>query len=568
MVTRLSLRARIFLFFATIAGGAVVALAAGLWFGYHRNGDPRMLEAFVQGAIVASFAIVGLVAGVWYLFDTHFARPIEGLAGAIRARAHAGVSHALEPDTARYLGDLVPAASAATATLAEARNAAAERVARETARLSADKANLEEILADVPPGVLLCTGRHRLVFYNGTAQQLLSGSDVPLCLDRNLFDYLRDGPIREAHQRLLEADAPVQATELLCTTPCGKRRLAVRMRLVGDTVDDPAAYVLTLRDVTAEITARARRDTLLGDVFDRLLPAVAALEAAVGDEDRAGERAGIRADVLALRFALDDLVPRYEACLAEAEAPAAAPAVAPPSRSVAYDFELLARAYAEFGDKRLDELTYVVFDTETTGLMPDQGDEIVQIAAVRIVNGKRVRGEAFDLLVNPGRAIPAASTAVHGVTDAMVADAPDVADAVARFHRFAEGAVLVAHNAPFDMEFLRRREAQLGLRFDNPVFDTIHLSAAVFGRSEPHSLDALAKRLGIVIPEEARHTAIGDAVATADVFIKLLPMLSAKGICRFADVLAESRRHRRLVKDANRPSTDDPMTFGAAVRSA
>ena len=101
MVTRLSLRARIFLFFAAIAVGAVVALAAGLWFGYHRNGDPRMLEAFVQGAIVASFAIVGLVAGVWYLFDTHFARPIEGLAGAIRARAHAGVSHALEPDTAR-----------------------------------------------------------------------------------------------------------------------------------------------------------------------------------------------------------------------------------------------------------------------------------------------------------------------------------------------------------------------------------------------------------------------------------------------------------------------------------
>jgi len=157
----------------------------------------------------------------------------------------------------------------------------------------------------------------------------------------------------------------------------------------------------------------------------------------------------------------------------------------------------------------------------------------------------------FDTLVNPGRPIPAGSTEVHGITDAMVADAPDVADVCRRFHRFAEGAVLVAHNAPFDMSFLKRREGELGVRFENPILDTVLLSAVVFGQHETHSLDALTHRLGLTIPEEARHTALGDTVATADALLKLLPMLQARELRSFGDVLAEMRRHGRLLKDLN-----------------
>jgi DNA polymerase III subunit epsilon len=224
----------------------------------------------------------------------------------------------------------------------------------------------------------------------------------------------------------------------------------------------------------------------------------------------------------------------------------------PVARSVVYDFALLAPERTDrLAEARLDRLTYVVFDTETTGLMPERGDEIVQIAAVRIVNGRRAEGEVFDTLVNPGRAIPRASTEVHGITDAMVADAPGIEEVARQFHKFAEGAVLIAHNAPFDMAFLRRVEARLGLAFDMAVLDTVLLSAVVFGQHEVHSLDALSHRLGITIPEEARHTALGDTLATAEAFLKLVPMLEGRGLATFGAVLAEVRKHGRLLKDMN-----------------
>lgn len=217
---------------------------------------------------------------------------------------------------------------------------------------------------------------------------------------------------------------------------------------------------------------------------------------------------------------------------------------APPVRLEFYDFDLLSRHEEtdELARRRLRDLTYVVFDTETTGLEPSNGDEMVSIAGVRIVNNRVLTGEKFDELINPGRPIPKRSTEVHGISDAMVERAPSASDIVPRFRDYAGDSVLIAHNAAFDLRFLELKEAETGVRFDNPVLDTVLLSAIVHDHTDQHTLDAVAERFAIEIPEELRHTALGDSLATAHVFLKIVDLLEANGIRTFGEAQEASER--------------------------
>lgn len=220
-------------------------------------------------------------------------------------------------------------------------------------------------------------------------------------------------------------------------------------------------------------------------------------------------------------------------------------------RPLVYDFDLLTRDVPDCVEEApLSALTFTVFDTETTGLLPHK-DEVVQIGAVRVLNGRIVPGEVMDQLVDPGIPIPASSTRVHRVSDAMVAGQPAIDVAGRRFHAFALGSVIVAHNAPFDMAFLRRHQSRMGVSWDNPILDTVLLSAVLFGASQTHTLDALCERLGVEIPVQLRHTALGDAHATAQVLMRMLPMLDARGMTTFGAVLEETRKHGRLLEDLN-----------------
>jgi DNA polymerase III subunit epsilon len=463
---RLSLRTRVFLFFAMLGAGAIGITAAGLMLGYRQaagaSGSP-----FVAAGVVAGFGILGLTAGIWLLFDENVAKPVERLAADLRARAHGGVTRDLDPSTSRYLGDLGHAAAAVSTRLSSATLDAAETIAQRTAELAFETQQLTAILTDIPLAVMMVNEAHQIVLYDGQSAELLE-AEGPARLNAPLFDYLKE-------------DAILAALDELGRT--GQRRTA--------------------------ILAESRS----GRVYS-------------GHLRHLGDGAGYM-------LMLEPLSPDAE-------------------RPLTYDFALIrSEVTTDQRSAALRALTYVIFDTETTGLDPER-DEIVQIGAVRVVNGRIVEGERYDTLVNPGRPIPPGSTRVHGISDDMVATAPTVADAVAGFHAFAKGAVLVAHNAPFDLAFLRRAGTARGLSFDHPVLDTVLLSAVLFGGSAAHTLDALADRLGVDIAGNLRHTAIGDAVATAQVFVGCLGMLEGRGVGTFGACLTEVRRHERIVQDLNR----------------
>lgn len=200
------------------------------------------------------------------------------------------------------------------------------------------------------------------------------------------------------------------------------------------------------------------------------------------------------------------------------------------SRPETYDFDLFRtnEQTRSMDERHLSELAYTVFDTETTGLNPAEGDEIIQIGAVRIVNGKVLANEFFDQLVDPKRSIPAAGIPIHGITPEMVNGQPPIETVLPSFHGFCADTVLVAHNAAFDMRCLQLKEEQTGVCFDHPVLDTLLLSALVQEHQDSHRLEAVAERFGLSII--GRHTAIGDAMVTAEILVKLIPLLAEKGI--------------------------------------
>ena len=214
----------------------------------------------------------------------------------------------------------------------------------------------------------------------------------------------------------------------------------------------------------------------------------------------------------------------------------------PKGRPEFYDFDLFNQAgqTPELGKRMLGELNYTVFDTETTGLDPRGGDEIISIGAIRVVNGRLLHTETINQLVDPCRPVPAESIKYHGIDEKMLKGKPTIEKVLPFFHRFAQNTVLVAHNAAFDMRMLQMKEKRTGISFVNPVLDTMHLSAILHPAHNDHTLDTIAKRLGVVLIN--RHDAFGDAIATGEIFLKMISLLNEKGIYTLQDALTASQR--------------------------
>ena len=226
------------------------------------------------------------------------------------------------------------------------------------------------------------------------------------------------------------------------------------------------------------------------------------------------------------------LLPRAEGAEQPTSAlPSGAPitASAIESRPEYYDFDLFHQPgqRPEMDDLSLRALTYTVFDTETTGLTPGL-DEIVSIGALRIVNGRLLRQEVFEQLIDPERSIPSTATAIHGITEAMVRGQPPIESVLPRFHAFAEDTVFVGHNLAFDMRMLQEKESLARVCFVNPILDTLLLSAVIHPEERQHSLEVIAQRLGV--QAMGRHTALGDAIVAGEVFLRMIPLLEERGI--------------------------------------
>jgi len=259
--------------------------------------------------------------------------------------------------------------------------------------------------------------------------------------------------------------------------------------------------------------------------------------------DRHGGEAWLQVDKIRQTSRFRLLLPRGEAVAAVPYRSAAAD-----SRPEYYDFDLFERIdmSGALAERTLAELSYTVFDTETTGLEPSAGDEIISIGAVRVVNGRVLKQEVFEQLVNPRRPISRESAAVHGIDGKQLASEPPIEQVLPRFHRFCEDTVLVAHNAAFDMRFLELKESATGVRFAQPVLDTLLLSAVVHPSLDNHHLDMIAERVGVRVI--GRHTALGDALLTGEVFLRLVPLLAERGIVTLGQALEASRAtyHSRL----------------------
>ncbi|MDE6435296.1 MAG: PolC-type DNA polymerase III [Lachnospiraceae bacterium] len=200
--------------------------------------------------------------------------------------------------------------------------------------------------------------------------------------------------------------------------------------------------------------------------------------------------------------------------------------------------------------------SYVVFDIETTGLSP-KSCKIIEIGAVKIVNGEKT--EEFSRFVNPKIPISYEITKLTSITDDMVMDAPVIEVVLPEFLEFIGDSVLVAHNASFDISFIRKFAKDMGRVLDNSVVDTMTLGHVLCPELGKFTLDRICKHLGIKL--EHHHRAVDDAAATAEIFRKFLCMLKEKGIHNLDDLnrlgetspesIKKSRRYHGIILAKN-----------------
>lgn len=198
----------------------------------------------------------------------------------------------------------------------------------------------------------------------------------------------------------------------------------------------------------------------------------------------------------------------------------------------------------------LHALSVLALDTETTGLQVAT-DRVVAVGAVCVGGGTIYRAETMDLLVDPGVPIPSRATRIHGITDAMVAGAPSFSEIAGALDRMTANRVVMGHNIGFDLAVLGAECRRAGLDWiASPSLDLVQLGAALEPRNGDLTLDGMAARYGVAVA--GRHTALGDALVAAELWLCLVPRLAEHGVETFGAATVFAARAREVIRNQRR----------------
>ena len=173
----------------------------------------------------------------------------------------------------------------------------------------------------------------------------------------------------------------------------------------------------------------------------------------------------------------------------------------------------------------IQDAIFTVLDTETTGLNVNEGHKIVSVGAIKIKNYQLIENEILDELINPEREIPFASRNIHYISDDQVKDKPNIYQLEKKINNFLENTILVGHNVDFDIGFIKKNAARTSLATTVKriaSIDTILLAAGLYPSLESYELSFLCDHFRIKTFDQIRHSALGDAVITARLFLFLL----------------------------------------------
>ena len=209
-----------------------------------------------------------------------------------------------------------------------------------------------------------------------------------------------------------------------------------------------------------------------------------------------------------------------------------------------------------FNRVSLEQSNFSILDTETTGLHVEKGDQIISIASLKVSDLKIDEQNYLDELVNPNMKIPESSTKIHNITDDQVKSKPSLLEISEKILKFLKKSVLVGHNINFDINFLKENSkgSQLADRMKViKSIDTIYLTASLFPDLKNYELSNLCEYFNIKTDDQIRHSALGDCIITARLFLYLISIAQTKGVKNIANLMtlcSQGQNLHHIVKNS------------------